>query len=114
MKTLFHFSKVFHYLHKCTCKKTSLTENIITEFRQLLVVTTRIFLSLHSAHEKLQQFEAVKLRSLNGCSCCLQFLPVLETTLMKTAIYTHTHTHNHFTAFLEYVRDHPGEQVPER
>jgi len=27
---------------------------------------------------------------------------------------THTHTHNRFTAFLEYVRDHPGEQVPER
>ena len=26
----------------------------------------------------------------------------------------HTHTHNHFTALLEYVRDHPGEQVPER
>ena len=24
------------------------------------------------------------------------------------------HTHNRFTAFLEYVRDHPGEQVPER
>jgi len=28
-------------------------------------------------------------------------------------IHTHT-THNHFTALLEYVRDHPGEQVPER
>jgi len=26
----------------------------------------------------------------------------------------HTHTHNRFTAFLEYVRDHPGKQVPER
>jgi len=25
-----------------------------------------------------------------------------------------THTHNRFTALLEYVRDHPGEQVPER
>ena len=24
------------------------------------------------------------------------------------------HTHNRFTALLEYVRDHPGEQVPER
>jgi len=23
-------------------------------------------------------------------------------------------THNHFTALLEYVRDHPGEQEPER
>ena len=28
--------------------------------------------------------------------------------------YTHTHTHNRFTALLKYVRDHPGEQVPER
>jgi len=27
---------------------------------------------------------------------------------------THTHTYNHFTALLEYVRDHLGEQVPER
>jgi len=25
-----------------------------------------------------------------------------------------SHTHNRFTAVLEYVRDHPGEQVPER
>jgi len=24
------------------------------------------------------------------------------------------HTHNRFTALLEFVRDHPGEQVPER
>jgi len=33
-------------------------------------------------------------------------------------VYTHTHTHTHaqnrFTALLEYVRYHPGEQVPER
>jgi len=28
--------------------------------------------------------------------------------------FTHTHTHNRFTAHLEFVRDHPGEQVPER
>jgi len=27
---------------------------------------------------------------------------------------THTHTRNRFTARLEYVRVHPGEQVPER
>jgi len=26
----------------------------------------------------------------------------------------HTHTHNRFTALLEFVRDHPGEQVPDR
>ena len=28
--------------------------------------------------------------------------------------FTHTQTDNHFTARLEYVRVHPGEQVPER
>jgi len=27
---------------------------------------------------------------------------------------TYTHTHNRFTARLEYVRVHPGEQVPKR
>jgi len=27
---------------------------------------------------------------------------------------THTHAHNRFTALLEFVLDHPGEQVPER
>jgi len=26
----------------------------------------------------------------------------------------HTHTHNRFTAGLEYVRVHPGQQVPEK
>ena len=28
--------------------------------------------------------------------------------------HTHTHTHNRFTAGLEYVRVHPGQQVPEK
>ena len=28
--------------------------------------------------------------------------------------HTHTHTHDRFTALLESVRDHAGEQVPER
>jgi len=32
---------------------------------------------------------------------------------MKTKILKNT-THNRFTARLEFVRDHPGEQVPER
>jgi len=31
-----------------------------------------------------------------------------------TLYLRHTHTHNRFTALLEFVRDHPGEQVPER
>jgi len=31
-----------------------------------------------------------------------------------TQQHTHTHTHNRFTAGLEYVRVHPGQQVPER
>ena len=34
-----------------------------------------------------------------------------KTTYKK---HTHTHTHNRFTALLEFVWDHPGEQVPER
>ena len=34
-------------------------------------------------------------------------------TAISTIQY-HTYTHNRFTALLEYVRDHPGEQVPER
>jgi len=29
-------------------------------------------------------------------------------------LHTYTHTHNRFTAGLEYVRVHPGKQVPER
>jgi len=31
-----------------------------------------------------------------------------------TTTTTTTHTHNRFTALLQYVRYHPGEQVPER
>jgi len=34
-------------------------------------------------------------------------------TLSLTS-HTHTHTHNRFTALLKFVRDHLGEQVPER
>jgi len=30
------------------------------------------------------------------------------------ALIKHQYTHNCFTALLEYVQDHPGEQVPER
>ena len=33
--------------------------------------------------------------------------------LLPVFIYTQ-HTHNRFTALLEFVWDHPGEQVPER
>ena len=32
---------------------------------------------------------------------------------IETEPYTQ-HTHNRFTAGLEYVRVHPGQQVPER
>ena len=32
----------------------------------------------------------------------------------KLRYVTTVHTHNRFTALLEFVRDHPGEQVPER
>jgi len=37
-----------------------------------------------------------------------------STTASGMADSEHTHTHNHFTAGLEYVRVHPGQQVPER
>jgi len=37
-----------------------------------------------------------------------------DTTKQSTETITHTHTHNRFTAGLEYVRVHPGQQVPER
>jgi len=38
------------------------------------------------------------------------------TKMFKRTLYTHAHTHTHsrFTAILDFVRDHPGEQVPER
>ena len=32
----------------------------------------------------------------------------------RLALLRYTHTHNRFTALLEFVRDHPGEHVPER
>jgi len=35
-------------------------------------------------------------------------------SLNISQFFLETHTHNRFTALLEYVRDHPGEQVPER
>jgi len=33
---------------------------------------------------------------------------------VQIASITKNNTHNRFTALLEFVRDHPGEQVPER
>jgi len=44
-----------------------------------------------------------------------QMIINVSTSPGKCSNCTHTHnTHNRFTALLEYVRDHPGEQVPER
>ena len=37
-----------------------------------------------------------------------------QTDAQTDRLITHTHTHNRFTALLEYVQDHPGEQVLER
>ena len=34
--------------------------------------------------------------------------------IKNVKLLVHTHTHNHFTAGLEYVRVHSGQQVPER
>jgi len=36
------------------------------------------------------------------------------TFAVRLSLWLHTHTHNRFTAGLEYVRVHPGQQVPER
>jgi len=44
---------------------------------------------------------------------CVIFLSLTDSKELFPCI-THTHTHNCFTALLEYVRDNPGEQVPER
>jgi len=38
----------------------------------------------------------------------------ITNTNVNEQIQKLTHTHNRFTALLESVRDHPGEQVPER
>jgi len=48
--------------------------------------------------------------------CCItELIDKISLARNITGLHTHTHTtHNHFTALLEYVRDHPGEQVPER
>jgi len=35
-------------------------------------------------------------------------------SIPKTTMHPITDTHNRFTALLEYVQDHPGEQIPER
>ena len=40
--------------------------------------------------------------------------PMLTQNPNPKHTHTHTHTHNRFTALLEFVRDYPGEQVPER
>ena len=42
----------------------------------------------------------------------VDYLP--QKTIMTGPYHTHTYTHSRFTALLEFVRDHPGEQVPER
>ena len=39
---------------------------------------------------------------------------LVDVELTFCVTHTHTHTPNRFTALLEYVWDHPGEQVPER
>jgi len=39
---------------------------------------------------------------------------ILAFNFHPTCLFTHTHTHNHFTALWIYVRDNPGEPVPEK
>ena len=40
----------------------------------------------------------------------IKAIDALELAESKLSSWEHTHTHNRFTALLEYVRDHPGEQ----
>ena len=48
--------------------------------------------------------------SLDGGSIALAINGLIEPSFNSY----NTHTHNRFTAGLEYVRVHPGQQVPER
>jgi len=43
----------------------------------------------------------------------MKFGTVIQISPPNQTSYTHT-THSRFTALLEFVRDHPCEQVPER
>ena len=52
-------------------------------------------------------FAGVKTRVFQVCLYILHMY-------VHTHTHTHAHTHNRFTALLEFVRDYPGEQVPER
>ena len=47
------------------------------------------------------------------CTSCF-FMLVSSAEPGNGKCSVNTHTHNRFTALLEYVRDYPGEQVPER
>jgi len=45
---------------------------------------------------------------------CVKFYFAHVTTALIENLDTKVITHNRFTAGLEYVRVHPGQQVPER
>jgi len=52
--------------------------------------------------------------SLNYARKAIRQMTLPFARSLRMSKHTHTHTHNRFTAVLEYVGDHPGEQVPER
>jgi len=52
--------------------------------------------------------------ALLGPPVCMSLLCAIYLKTIICIVQLRTHTHNRFTARLEYVRDHPGEQVPER
>jgi len=82
--------------------------------------------SLFNLHA-LQSFSTISLQVLFGlplglapsASYSIHFFTQSFSSFRSTCpyhcnLFCCTHTHNRFTAVLEYVRDHLGEQVPER
>ena len=53
-------------------------------------------------------------RSTSGNCSKLDMLKTLSVSSVSHTYKALAHTHNRFTALLEFVRDYPGEQVPER
>jgi len=53
-------------------------------------------------------------QSVGWTVCAYFWTQKLRDTSLHCREMDNTHTHNRFTAGLEYVRVHPGQQVPER
>jgi len=58
---------------------------------------------------------AVETNLLYGSNITTMCISLLHISQIQSVYYVLTHTtHDRFTAGLEYIRVHPGEQVPER